>query len=65
MDLECEEDAIPETDGVEGRGGTRRGHLDWLYGVLVGVVGPARGDQEVVGWVVRALEVVGKGFEEE
>lgn len=65
VDLECEEDAIPETDGVEGRGGTRRGHLDWLYGVLVGVVGPARGDQEVVGWVVRALEVVGKGFEEE
>jgi len=63
VDLKCEEEAIPEMNGVNRGGASRRAHLDWLYGVLVGLVSPARRDQEVTMWIVRALEVVGDGDE--
>jgi len=60
VELKCEPKAIPELGG--GKVGSKRAHLLRLYGALVGVVGPARGDQEVSVWVGKALEEVGMDF---
>lgn len=57
--LRCEPEAIPEADGVESEG---RRHLFRLYPLLAKAVRAAAGDQEVLEWVGRALDVVGGEF---
>lgn len=54
--LECEPEAIPDTPGVDSEG---RKHLHRLYPLLAKAVRAAAKDQEVLEWLVKALDEVG------
>lgn len=60
-ELRSESEAIPDVEGVESEG---RKHLVRVYPLLVGVgrVAGSAGDEEVLGKVGEALEVVGREF---
>lgn len=57
VELEAEVEAIPDTPGVEGDG---KNHLYRLYPLLAKAVRAAARDQEVLEWLGRALDEVGK-----
>lgn len=57
--LQCESEAIPDTPGVESEG---KKHLHRLYPLLVKAIGAAARDQEILGWIEKALEEVGLEF---
>lgn len=59
VNLECEPEAIPDTPGVESEG---RKHLHRLYPLLAKAVRAAARDQEVLGWLGKALDEVGADF---
>ncbi|KAF2842373.1 endosomal peripheral membrane protein-like protein [Patellaria atrata CBS 101060] len=58
-ELEVEPLAIPEVEGVRGAG---RKHLHRLFPLLGKAVTVARRDEEVLGELVKLVEVVGEGF---
>jgi hypothetical protein len=57
--LRCEPAAIPELEGVRAEG---KSHLHRLYPLLARAVRAAARDQEVLEWLVKALDEVGKEF---
>ena len=57
--LECEPEAIPDTPGVDSEG---KRHLHRLYPLLAKAVRAAAMDQEVLEWLGKALDEVGKDF---
>jgi hypothetical protein len=57
VELECEIEAIPDTPGIEGAG---KNHLYRLYPLLAKAVRAAARDQEVLEWLGKALDEVGK-----
>ncbi|KAG4029767.1 hypothetical protein MFRU_014g00670 [Monilinia fructicola] len=59
VSLQCESEAIPDTPGVESEA---KKHLHRLYPLLVKAMGAAARDQEVLEWIGKALEEVGKEF---
>ncbi len=59
VSLNCEPNAIPESPGVESEG---KKHLFWLYPLLAKAVRAAARDMEVLEWIGRALDAVGREF---
>jgi hypothetical protein len=57
--LKCEPDSIPNAPGVKSEG---KKHLHRLYPLLAKAVMAAARDQEVLGWLGKALEEVGMEF---
>lgn len=57
VELECEHDAIPDMPGVEGGA---KNHLYRLYPLLAKAIRAAAKDQEVLEWLGKALDAVGK-----
>ncbi|PQE03900.1 endosomal peripheral membrane protein [Rutstroemia sp. NJR-2017a BVV2] len=59
VELRCEDEAIPDTPGVESEG---KKHLHRLYPLLVKAIRAAAKDQEVLEWIGKALDEVGMEF---
>lgn len=57
--LKCEPEAIPAAPGVESE---EKKHLHRLYPLLVKAIKAASRDQEVLGWLGKALDEVGMEF---
>jgi hypothetical protein len=57
VELKCERGAIPDLPGAEG---CAKNHLYRLYPLLVQAIRAAARDQEVLEWLGKALDEVGK-----